>query len=82
MDHDLALLETIFYFVLLPPLPRWVPGEGPDSEFPSEVEDFLADPGPDTGGNIFFNFILAISTDYNTRLDSPCAEARLSYLRV
>ena len=33
VQHYLAVLKMIFIFVLGPPLPRGVPGEGPDCHF-------------------------------------------------
>ena len=49
----LELLKMILNFVLGPPLPRGVPGEGPDYNFPKEIDGFL----PDSGGLIYiFSF--------------------------
>ncbi len=35
--NDLAVLEIIFNFILGPPLPRGVPGEGPDCNCSREI---------------------------------------------
>ncbi len=44
-----AVLKTIFNFGLGNPLPRGVPGQGPDCHFPKEIGGF-ADSGPDPVG--------------------------------
>ncbi len=55
-----SVLKTIFKFVL-GPLPRGVPGEGPDCHCPKKIGGFWADSGPDTGGTILSILILALS---------------------
>ncbi len=35
--YRVDVLKTIFIFALGPPLPRGVPGEGPDCHFPKEI---------------------------------------------
>ena len=55
----LEVLKMIFNFVLGPPLPRGVPGEGRDYHFPKEVVGF----GPIPARiRKFLIFILALST--------------------
>ncbi len=49
----------IFNFVLGPPLPRGVPGEGPDYHVPEEIVGFGPIPARIRG---FLIFILALST--------------------
>ncbi len=56
----LDVLKTILIWVL-DPLPKGVPGEGPDSCFPQETRRFWAVAGPDPGGNSFLILILAPS---------------------
>ncbi len=48
----LAVLNTIFNFVLGPPLPRGVPGEEPDCHFPKALGGLWADSSPDRGDNV------------------------------
>ncbi len=49
----LEVLKMIFNFCLVPPLPRGVPGEGPDCHFPKEIVGFWADSGPNPISFIF-----------------------------
>jgi hypothetical protein len=56
----LAVLETIFDFVLGPPPPGG-PGGGSGLTFSRGNQWFLVDSGPDPGGNVFLIFILALS---------------------
>ena len=55
----LDVLKIIYNFVLGPPLPRGVPGEGPDCHFPKEIVGFGPIPARILGFSIF---ILALST--------------------
>ncbi len=55
----LDVLKIIFTFCLGPPLPRGVPGEGPDCHFPKEIVGFGPIPARILG---FLIFILALST--------------------
>ena len=55
------MLKTIFSFLLGLPLPRGVPGEGPDCQSQGD-QGFGADSGPDPGGYIFLISIVALST--------------------
>ncbi len=54
---SLVVLKIIFNFVLGPPLPRGVPGEGPDCHFPKEIVGLGPIPARILG---FLIFILAL----------------------
>ncbi len=57
--YDLDVLKTILYFFSWPPLPRGVPGEGPECHFPKEIIGF----GPIPARILKFRiFILALSS--------------------
>ncbi len=56
------MLRKIFKFVLVPPSPWGVPGEGPDCHFLREPLVW-ADSGPDPGRNVPSIFIVASSAD-------------------
>ncbi len=54
------MLEMIFYVVLAPPipLPREVPGEGPDCHFPMGIGDLGADSGPHPVGTLWNRWVV------------------------
>ncbi len=58
--YEPDVFKDAFYLVL-PPLPRRVPGEGPDCHVPKEIGGFGADSGPDPGGSLSFISVLALS---------------------
>ncbi len=47
--------------LFLAPPPPGVPGEGPDCQFPAEIEGCWADSAPDPGGKLFLIFVVVLS---------------------
>ncbi len=56
----LAVLSMIFDFYSCPPLPRGVPGEGPDCHSPQEIGGFGPIPARIRGAILFLILILAL----------------------
>ncbi len=62
--NNLAVLKTTFCF-FVGPLPRGVPGEGPDCHFLKDSR-FFADPGPNPGGQYIFDFHFGLKRSWDS----------------
>ncbi len=61
VEHFLTVLKIIFNFVLAPPLPGGVPGEGPDCHVPKEIGGVWPTSARSRGAILFLILILALS---------------------